>query len=456
MFLYNTYLVLNAVIIAICYGLTNYGLVISILGEKPSRKSGVIFCIIFYIINMGLSGLLAHIGGESLKGYVMLIWNLGVGSISAIILVFLLIKIYKTRVMLTVSAVMICEFIIMTIASLLQEYLYYDYLEEVQQVKLIIYIFKANTLPNILTLILTMLLVWVLRRFKLSQYFAALFAQRVRAYITVGVSFLLMNSYAIIRFLFGGEIDLEIIIFFTVLIISALFGLLLMAMYATSQEKVKAQADIIVMQQQHLDMLEELRQEMRSFRHDFTNLISGASEQAGAGDLAGVQEFMRSTGGYFDKRLGDEICQLESIANIKIPSLRSLFITKVAIIKQKEINFHLEVFADITENSMRTEDILRCIGILLDNAIEGAERASEKLINMVLLQEQQELYVAVSNTYAEKPDLARIQKGGYSTKGENRGTGIQSIKKILSNYPQCTSRMAIRDNLFRHELWIGM
>ena len=68
--------------------------------------------------------------------------------------------------------------------------------------------------------------------------------------------------------------------FFFALIVVGVFLLQFAAMYAAGQDRIKAQEETILQQQAHMAVLEELQQEIRAFRHDFTNLFSGLTLQA--------------------------------------------------------------------------------------------------------------------------------------------------------------------------------
>lgn len=50
---------------------------------------------------------------------------------------------------------------------------------------------------------------------------------------------------------------------------------------------------------------------------------------------------------------------------------------------------------------MDTDDLLRALGILLDNAIEAVPKG-EGQVRVVLLQEEKELYLAVANNYENR------------------------------------------------------
>ncbi|MDO4272231.1 MAG: GHKL domain-containing protein [Eubacteriales bacterium] len=219
---------------------------------------------------------------------------------------------------------------------------------------------------------------------------------------------------------------------------------------------MKAQEGIILQQQTHLALLEELQQEMRSFRHDFANLMAGVTIQARDGDLRGIQDFMRNTSSYFDERLGDEIKNLEAVSRINIPSLRSLITSKMAQIQRAGVQIDVEILYPVISEGIRQQDLLRSLGILLDNALEAAKLSEHPRISLVLLQTDTELLAAVANSYASPPDLVEMSRDNYTTKGKDHGTGLMSLRKIIHKYPGCVTGMNLKDNMFRYEIRIPL
>ena len=161
-------------------------------------------------------------------------------------------------------------------------------------------------------------------------------------------------------------------------------------------------------------LLEELQQEIRAFRHDFTNLFSGLTLQAQEGDLAGIQDFMKRTSSYFDEKLGSEIAQMDGLNNIQLYPLRSLLATKLAKMRQMRIKGVLEAMKPVNSRlGMDTDDLLRALGILLDNAIEAVPKGNGQ-VRVVPLQEENVLYRAVDNNYVKAPDLTSLTITWYS------------------------------------------
>ena len=70
----------------------------------------------------------------------------------------------------------------------------------------------------------------------------------------------------------------------------------------------------------------------------------------------------------------------------------------------------LEVLRPVSrDQAMDADDLLRAVGILLDNAIEAAAKKNG-LVRVVLLQEEKQLYLAVANNYDVAPDMAALAR----------------------------------------------
>ncbi len=317
-----------------------------------------------------------------------------------------------------------------------------------------LYVATSLVLPYVLTLIFSGGIVFVLNRTDFLQYFSYLFQGRARTTVTLVIVFLLMHLKLLLdQFFPNVTTNFSYGLLCFVLIVFALFCIQFGAMYAASRDKVKAQEETITQQQAYMALLEELQGEIRAFRHDFTNLLSGMALSAQEGDIEAIQEFMRRTSGYFDEKLGSEIRQMEGLSNIQLYPVRSLISAKLNLMRQRHIQVALEIMNPVTGVRMPTEDLLRCQGILLDNAIEAASREEGK-IRVVLLQDARELYIAVANNYDKQPNLGALTRNGYTTKGKGRGTGLSSYRRMVSRCPNCITRTYIKNEYLVQELRI--
>lgn len=84
---------------------------------------------------------------------------------------------------------------------------------------------------------------------------------------------------------------------------------------------------------------------------------------------------------------------MDGLNNIEHYPLRSLIATKLAKMRQMHIKGVLEALYPVKKQlSMDTDDLLRALGILLDNAMEAVPPANGQ-VRAILLQEKKELYL---------------------------------------------------------------
>ncbi len=230
-------------------------------------------------------------------------------------------------------------------------------------------------------------------------------------------------------------------------------GLVLyLAQWFDSARKMEAQRDVIAQQQLYEQDLEAIRREVRSFRHDYKNLLAGLSEQADEGDLDTLQTALSELDAGFDRRIGEKIRASTQIGNLRIPQVRSLLLSKMAEMGELGIDCRLEVLYPVERVGMDPWDFTRCLGILLDNAAEAALETETPWVETVLLAQGDALFLRVSNPYAGAIDPDKIWAEGFSTKGEGRGLGLFSYQRILAEHPNTAASTSWSGGVFVQEL----
>jgi two-component system sensor histidine kinase AgrC len=106
-------------------------------------------------------------------------------------------------------------------------------------------------------------------------------------------------------------------------------------------------------------------------------------------------------------------------------------------------------------NSVLYNDILKIIGVYLDNAIEATSISSKKEIILELYCNKKETHFILTNTYENKIDENKVGIGGYTTKGKNRGYGLQLAKKIIDKYDNLKQIREIDDKYYTVHLIIN-
>ena len=90
------------------------------------------------------------------------------------------------------------------------------------------------------------------------------------------------------------------------------------------------------------------------------------------------------------------------------------------------------------------------IGIILDNAIEASEQLEdEPLIRVGFIQESESVTFIVMNKC--QPDMPRVHtlfEENFSTKGDNRGLGLSTLKEIAEDNENVLLDTTIENGFF--------
>ena len=95
----------------------------------------------------------------------------------------------------------------------------------------------------------------------------------------------------LLRLAFG--VQPRFLTFYYLLVVAMVVLMAVMIVYLAQRidtaRKIQAQRDVIAQQQLYEQDLEMIRREVRTFRHDYKNLLAGLSQQAGEGELEGLR-----------------------------------------------------------------------------------------------------------------------------------------------------------------------
>ncbi len=233
-----------------------------------------------------------------------------------------------------------------------------------------------------------------------------------------------------------------------------LFVLVYFSLKAESEARLQAQEALLSQQALYVQNLERIQQEMRDFRHDYKNLMSGLYVSAREGDLAPVQEMLKNMTGYFDEKVGEDIRRTTQLGNIRILELKGLVLTKLMEMQEQGIFCNLEVLYPVNRIDMEIPDVVRCLGILLDNAAEAAKETKKPEVDLMISSLESGVTIVVKNMVEEPPNLNRIWERGYSTKGEDRGLGLSIYRQVTGKYANVYQSASYQEPVFFQEWYV--
>lgn len=223
--------------------------------------------------------------------------------------------------------------------------------------------------------------------------------------------------------------------------------------YKNVQLEKKKQA--LKLSEQHNKTLSTLLDSIRTFKHDYSNVVHSIGGYISFEDMEGLKKYYAGL-----TRETKKTTQLESISPQKItePSVYTLFSTKHEDAYAKDILFCVETMYDYRKLAMPIFDFCKILGIFLDNAIEAAEESTEKEIHISFrrIADEKLQVFTIENTYKDKNvDTEKIFEKDFSTKNRNSGIGLWEVKNIVDRNINVNLITSKDDKFFTQRLFIS-
>ena len=236
------------------------------------------------------------------------------------------------------------------------------------------------------------------------------------------------------------------------------FICLLLCFFAMNSHKVQVEKEIALKQkkfeQKHLqtytDEIVGLYNEIRGFRHDYAGMLVSLQVAIDSKDLQEVDRIYNEVLVKANQKLRSDKYTYFDLNNIEDSALRSLIAQSIVYARNNGVEFTLEVKDIITKLSIELLDLVRIMSVLLNNAVEGAAESYKKQMEVAVIKMNFETIIVIQNSCKVKmvpsKDLFEL---GFSTKGRNRGFGLNNVKEILNKYDDIILETEMEDNTFR-------
>ena len=270
-------------------------------------------------------------------------------------------------------------------------------------------------------------------------------------YANLFVGFLTLVLQLIVTAFYMDIVPIIITIFSFILLIS----FLALSIYSfTRMIKLADTRRNLESAEEYNKSLEILYDKVKGFKHDFDNIVSTLDGYIETDDMSGLKE-------YFDEVKKDcKITNNLSIINprtINNPGIYSLLNNKYFKATNLGITFEFEYFLDLNKVNVNLYQLSRMLGILIDNAIEEAEKCSDKIVKLSFIRENRNnrAVITIQNTYSNKDvDLEKIFEKGESGKENHSGIGLWEVKKYIKKSKNLDLFTSKNDMLFKQELSI--
>ncbi|MDF9843916.1 two-component system sensor histidine kinase AgrC [Paenibacillus sp. PastF-1] len=204
---------------------------------------------------------------------------------------------------------------------------------------------------------------------------------------------------------------------------------------------------------EYTDNLEMMYTDMQKFRHDYINILLSMSEYIRSKDMEGLSTYFDHKILPISQGMQNNNYKLGTLQNVKVQELKGILSSKLIRAQELHIDAVVEAVEPIEAINMDSVKLCRCLGIILDNAIEEAVKCEASNLRVALVKRSGGLLIAVANScQPDGPELHQIFEKGFSTKGMGRGLGLSNLREIVSQCAGVTLDTYRKDGQFIQEL----
>ena len=226
---------------------------------------------------------------------------------------------------------------------------------------------------------------------------------------------------------------------------------LLLAMRRSYLEQIQTEAKRRALQdlQDYTHNLEVMYNGLRSFKHDYVNILLSISGYIENRDMDELKKFFEDkifpTKNLIDQ--GDY--KLNQLSNISVLEIKSLLSAKMIYAHESGIDVTIDIPDRVDGFLIDTVDLARILGIFLDNAIEATLETKQPQIGLNIIQHKAGVSIIISNRFQDKGvALHELKQKGFSTKIGHQGIGLSNTQKIISSYDNVLLETTMRRDCF--------
>ena len=230
---------------------------------------------------------------------------------------------------------------------------------------------------------------------------------------------------------------------------------LLLAMRRSYLEQIQTESKQKAMQdlQDYTRNLEAMYNGLRSFKHDYVNILLSLSGYIEDGDMDRLKDFFESkifptknliTGGDY---------KLNQLSNIGVLEIKSLLSAKMIYAHESGIDITIDIPDKVESFLIDTVDLARILGIFLDNAMEATLETEQPQIGLNIIQNKTGVSIIISNRFLDNGVmLHKLKQKGFSTKIGHQGIGLWNAQKIISSYDNVLLETTMKCDYFTQHI----
>ncbi len=167
---------------------------------------------------------------------------------------------------------------------------------------------------------------------------------------------------------------------------------------------------------------------------------------------------------YIDSIIGDKVSsnmsRYSKFMYLPANGIKGFFYYKFMEAEKRGIKVSVNISKKIEDSFLGSldtkdfKDLVRIIGVYLDNAIEASAGSKDNKLGIEIYLINEDIEIIISNTFENEININKIGVERFTTKGKNHGYGLLLVKHILYNNSIFESKNEIKNNVYIQTLKI--
>ena len=199
-------------------------------------------------------------------------------------------------------------------------------------------------------------------------------------------------------------------------------------------------------------------EEQRTLRHETKNEF--ATIKCKIQDKESDDSIIKYIDSVIGDKTGSNSTKYSKFKYLPSNGLRGFFYYKFVEAEKKGIKVSVNISEQIEDSFLKdinTKDfknLVRMVGVYLDNAIEASSTSDNKQLGIEVYLIKDNIDFIISNTFNNDINLDKLGKESFSTKGKNRGHGLLLVSRILGENNIFESKNEVKGNVYIQRLRI--